>query len=105
MDKLQQIQEHVFDYFKDTDNETLVKVIESFSFHKGTDDGEVSDLITQFLKDSDLEEAYLEYYTYIINPETRSSYFRGGSPSQHEFIENVKTAFLVLAFNRLRQQY
>jgi hypothetical protein len=99
-DRFQQLQEIVIDYFKDMDNETMIKFIDSFVFHLPiTEHNGISDLIEKFLKDNGLENAYTNYIYDITH---KDDSWRTSSGSEMTMINNVKNAFMNLAYNRFR---
>lgn len=99
-DQFLQLQETLTEYFKDFDNPTLIKFIESFSFHLPTRDNTTGKLIEKFLKDNELELAYVNYVSDFVKRE--SKFFSVSAPSDRLMIENIKNALNTIAFNRFR---
>lgn len=93
-----QIQKILIEYFKDFDDETMVKIIDSFVYEIGTDDERISKIIEKFLSDNLLTDTYCNY---ISDKTTKSSFFRC-SGSELQMIDYLKNGFLNLAYNRLR---
>lgn len=100
MDKLLQIQELVSEYFKDTDNKTLVELIDAFVYYTPKDNSDIGKLITKFFKDNEIEKVYLNY---LIDKEEPKRFFLKSNPSDLEMIQNIKISLLNLSFNRFRQ--
>ncbi len=102
MNQLIQIQEIVFDYFKDVDNKTLTRIVDAFVFHQAIKpDTDAGKLVEKFLADNELEMAYIDYvYDYV---DKKSTVFSRSNSSQTQIIEYIKTAFLTLSYNRFRQ--
>ena len=96
------LQELMFEYFKDTDNKTLVAFIDSFVYHQPITDrkSNISKLIEKFLKDNGLEIAYTNYLIDYVRKE--EAIWLKSSGSQREMIDGLKQALLNLAFNRFR---
>lgn len=95
--QLNQIQKIVFNYFKEVDDKTIMDITNSFTFVNPTDNKKASDLIMQFLKDNGLEKAFVNYMSDYQNPQ---KLWLTSSPTESHMIEQIKTAFLVLCFNR-----
>ncbi len=95
--KPEQLQQIVFDYFKDIDDDTILSITHSFTFIKPADNNKVSELITKFLKDNGLERAYVNYLSDFNDPD--KLFFRS-SMAEADIIREIKIAFLVLSFNR-----
>lgn len=93
-----QIQKILIEYFKDFDDETLVKIIDSFVYEIGTDDERISKIIEKFLSDNLLTDTYCNY---ISDKTSKSSFFKC-SRSELQMIDYLKNGFLNLAYNRLR---
>lgn len=95
--KSEQLQQIVFDYFKDVDDDTILSITHSFTFIKPADNNKVSELITKFLKDNGLERAYVNYLSDFNDPD--KLFFRS-SMAEADIIQKIKIAFLVMSFNR-----
>lgn len=93
------IQEIVTDYFENTDDETLVSIIESFVYHLPSEKEGISKIIEKFIEDNGLTEAYLHYLSDLRNP--KKSFFRSAESDLY-MIQDIHHAFLNLSFNRLR---
>ncbi len=96
------LQDLIIEYFKDTDNKTLVAFIESFVYHQPITDrnSNTSKLIEKFLKDNELELAYCNYMIDYVRG--ADAMWLKSSGSQREMIDGIKQALLNLAFNRFR---
>lgn len=103
MNHLNQIEQNIFDYFKDFNNQTLVLFIESFSYHKAAGRADISALVTKFLKDQEMEKLYVDYVSDTDMVRGESSYFLKNSRHAYEIIDHMKTALNNLCFNRMRQ--
>lgn len=102
--QLIQIQEIVFEYFKDTDTATVISLTNAFAFNNvQSNDNETGKIIQKFLIDNGLETAYVNYVSDVIRNEQK--FFIKSESSEMQTIEQVKLAFLVLSFNRLRNEY
>lgn len=101
-DMFHQLQQQVFDYFADEDDKTVVAFIESFSYHRPAQKAGVGKMIEKFLKDNDLEMAYLNYVSDFVDK--KSTILMRSAPSQRSMIEDIKRALFNLAFNRLRNR-
>lgn len=103
MDSRQQqaIQEQVRNYFKETDNITFSKVVDAFVFlnsHPG-----IGKIVDKFLRDVGIQEAYVNYISDIKRAENKDFYFKRGSASQTDLIEQIKNGFLVESFHRFHK--
>ena len=97
MDEYREIQENLFEYFNDTDDNTLIKFIDSFVYHVGTSDIRISQLVEKFLDDNGLKQAHLNYVYDLRHPKR---YFNKSDLSQTEMLNQIRTGLLSLAFNR-----
>jgi len=102
-DLLQSLQKQIFDYFKDTDDKTLVEIIDAFVYNSPSNRSDVGIIIDKFLKDNDLVQAFINYNIDLKNIDNKNVFFNKCSLSEREMIENIRISFLSLAFNRLRQ--
>jgi hypothetical protein len=96
---IKQLQIIIFDYFKDTDDATLVEIVDVFVYDQPNPTSEVSKIIEKFLKDNGLNEAFLNAQ---YDKTEKASIFSRSSLSQVNMIENVKMSLLGLSFNRFR---
>lgn len=92
-----QIQKIVFDYFRDVEDETILDITNSFTFTQPATNPKVSELVTKFLQDQKLEKVYVNYLSDLRGD---SKFSRVSSHSDCALIEDIKTALLVLSFNR-----
>lgn len=92
------IQEIVADYFENTDNETLVSIIESFVYNLPAEKEGISKIIEKFIEDNELTTAYVNYLSDI----KKQKFFLSSAPSERYMIQDIKHAMLNLSFNRLR---
>ncbi len=99
MVKENRVQSLIIEYFKDTDDKTLVTFIESFVYHLPASNENLSKMIDKFLEDNGLKIAYCNYITDLKNPDR---YLNLSSRSETNMIEDIKFAMLNLSFNRLR---
>ena len=101
-----QIQEDIFEQFKEVDNETLCKVIKSFVYMKPTDDENISKMVTKFLEDNDLAiiygNIYMDHQDYLNN--IQRSFLRT-TISERSMFDDIQIAFWNLSFNRLNNLY
>ncbi len=102
MNKGVEIQNIIFDYFKDTDDKTLVDFISLFSYRNPTDDKKIHRLLKKFLKENGVETAYINYSVDIkrIRAGEDFPFFRA-SHSERDIINNIDMALLSLGYNRL----
>jgi len=100
-DNFREIQEDIFDYFKDVDDETFISVVDIIVYHNSSKDGKATKLATKFLDEQGLGEAYVNYIQELNRPS--SMWLR--NVSDVEMIEKIKRAFLGLAYNRLRNNF
>jgi hypothetical protein len=96
MSDIQQIQKLVQDYFENTDPELFIKVVDVFVYEQGTDDSEVTGLITKFLNDMDISK---DHATYFFERD-KQNYFKDFTLIT--FIENIKLAMLNTSHNNAR---
>lgn len=92
-----QIQKILIEYFKDFNDDTIIKVIKSFVYEESTNDNEIGEIIEKFLYDNSLKTAYVN-----VILDKSAQYFTRSTGSQREIIDSVKVAFLNLAFNRFK---
>lgn len=101
-----QIQEDIFEQFKDVDNETLCKFIKSFVYMKPTNDESISKMVTKFLEDNDLSiiygNIYMDHQDYLKG---NSRNFLRTTISERSMFDDLQIAFWNLAFNRLNNLY
>ena len=100
VDAYQEIQEDLFDYFKDVDNKMLSDFIDVFVYHNITTDSKISKLSEKFLEDNGLTNAYINYMHDRDNPK---QYFRRASMSDSSMVDQIKSALLSIAYNRFRK--
>ncbi len=96
---IQEIQEDLTEYFKDTDDATFVSFINVFIYFNGTTDSKISNLIDKFLTDFGLVEAFLNYTLTMKEPNK----FFMAFPSDVRMIEEIRLSFLSLSFFRLKK--
>lgn len=98
-DSLIEIQEDLFEYFKDMNDINFIAVVDKIVYHNGDSNSETSKLCEKFLEDNGLVEAYLNY---IMEMNKQHSFFLK-HPSDIEMIENIKRSLLSLSYNRFRR--
>lgn len=100
--KQEQVQKIILNYFKDTDDKTLVAIIDSFVYNEPITDrtSNTSKLIEKFIDDNGLTTAYVNYLSDLRNP-TKS--FFSCSGSERQMIQMVIEAMLSLSYNRFRR--
>lgn len=104
MDNFQQLQKIILDYFKDTDNQTIIGFIDSFVYHQGTSNKLIVDLIKKFLHDNGLEKAYANYMIDHDRKQRREEVsFYKASLSERTMIDEIKQALHNLAYIRFRE--
>jgi hypothetical protein len=91
-----EIQKLVLAYFADMEISLILDVIDSFVYNQPTKSKKVSETITNFIKDMDIEDEYLRYLSQNDN-----KFFR--DLSVVDLIENIKTGMLNMLFNRVKQ--
>ena len=101
--QLLELQRIVLDYFKDIDDVTMGKVIESFVYGVSTKDDKASKLIETFIKDNGIETAFVNYMIDLKAKADGKSLWLRSSYSERSIIEDIKISFLNLAFNRFIQ--
>ncbi len=100
----QRIQEIIFDYFRDMDNNTVSLFIDSFVYHTPiTKKNGISELIDKFLKDNGLVNAYLNYLEDMKRAKEKTASFFKSSGSDSHMIQTINMALLNLAYNRFRR--
>ena len=99
-----QIQKIVLEYFKDVDDKMMVLFIESFVYYQPNPIKPVADLLKKFMVDQDIETIYLNYYQDVrdINAGRQFSFRRCGF-SDSAILQQIMTALLNLAYNRLKR--
>jgi hypothetical protein len=101
-DEFKDIQEAVFDYFRDIDDKTISAFIECHVFKTGTTNTEICTMNEKFLEDNGLKEAYLNQHHDETHP---GAYFLRTSLTQRSILQQVNVALLTLAFNRFRSKF
>lgn len=96
-----ELQEDIFDYFENVSDEIFVAVCDMLVFHLSADNADASRLVTQFLDDNGLSEAYINYYHELTKP--KSSWH--SSIIDVEMVEKVKRAFLAVSHVRMRKHF
>lgn len=94
--KIEQLQKIIFEYFKDTDDITLIEIINSFVYDIPNPSLGAGKIIEKFIEDNGLEKAFINYHYDKDN----SQYFRRSNMSETSMIENIKMSFLGLSYNR-----
>jgi hypothetical protein len=94
-----ELQEDLFEYFKDVDDKTLVDFCDVFIFELGTEDSKISAFSEKFLLENGLVEAYLNY----MREKQKAHKLFIGVTSDMAMIEDIKRALLVLSYNRLQR--
>ena len=97
--QLQEIQEDLMEYFKDIDDKTFIAIVDVIVYQLGTTDSNISKLSEKFLKDTGLEEAYLNYILELNNP----SKFLKANPTDVRMIENVNVSLISIGFIRFKR--
>jgi hypothetical protein len=103
MDHSLQIQKLLLTYFKDTNDETVMWVVNSFAFENAAPGhrDDISDICEKFLKDNELVSCHLAYITRLREEEKKVTWFSSNG-SLISMWEDVKRALLVVAFSRFR---
>ena len=83
-----QIQKILIDYFKDFDDETMIKVIDSFVYDESTTDTKISKIIEKFIDDNSLTKAFIN--NALDKKRESTQYFTKSSGSEREMIDKVK---------------
>ncbi len=99
MDDYRELQENLFDYFKDVNDKLFVGFVKCFVYHNGTSDTEVTKLVTKFLKDNELTDAYLRYCTDVKKDKIL---FYSSTLAERTLIEQINHGLLSLSFNRFK---
>ncbi len=99
MNTFQEIQENIFDYFKDTEDSVLIKFINCFVYNNSTTETEISKMIEKFLEDNGLVAVFCNYQLDLTEPQ---SFFRRTTMSQAGMIDQIKQSLLSIAFNRFK---
>lgn len=99
IDQSIQIQKILIDYFKDFDDETMIKVIDSFVYDEPTTDEKISKIIEKFLADNSLTQAWCNI---MLDKKEPTRFFTRSNMSEVEIINQIKNGFLNLAYNRFR---
>lgn len=94
-----QIQKILIDYFKDFDDETMIKVIDSFVYKEPTTDEKISKIIEKFLADNSLTQAWCNI---MLDKKEPRRFFTRSNMSEVEIINQITNGFLNLAYNRFR---
>lgn len=89
----------VFDYFKDISDELFSQIVDSFVYNKGSSNDEVGKIMTKFLKDNGVEQAYINYRIDLTN---EAKFFKRSSMTESDMIEQLRTAFLNVGFHRFQ---
>jgi hypothetical protein len=92
-----QIQKILIEYFKDFDNETMIKIIDSFVYEQSATDNKIGEIIQKFLSDNSLTTAYVNCML-----DKTAQYFTRSTNSERQMIDLIKAGFLNLAYNRFR---
>lgn len=97
-----EIQEILFEFFKDVPNSQFVKFVDCFVYDDPGNnlDPKVSELLEKFLEENDLVEAHLNYFKELREPQ---EFFRRLSDSDLKMIQTIKTSLLSVAFNKFRR--
>lgn len=93
----QEIQENLFEWFRDVDDRTLADFILVFVYDNSINNVKISKLVEKFLDENGLAMAYINYQHDMRKKESawlRSSY------SERNMIEMVRSGLLSVSFNR-----
>jgi hypothetical protein len=96
------LQQQVLDFFKDENDDTFIQVVDSFCYGETTKNSKIGALISKFLKENDLEIAFVNYVSDYRSKDGGQRIFRRSSGSDITMIESVKLALMNVAFNRFR---
>lgn len=96
MSDILRIQELVQNHFEETNHELFIEIVDTFVYEKGTTNSAVSEAITNFLKEMDIEDDYLEY----IRIKDRKSYFKDFTLIT--LFDNIRLAMLNTSHNNAR---
>lgn len=99
MDSYRELQENLFDFFKDVNDKLFVGFVKCFVYHNGTSDTEVTNLVKKFLDENKLTKAYLKYCNDV---KSEKILFYSSSRAERILIEQINNGLLSLSFNRLK---
>ena len=100
--QLLDMQKIIIDYFEDTDDKTMISIIDSFVYGKSTKNNEASKLIESFIKDNGIETAFVNYMIDIKAKAEGNPMWLRSSYSERSIIEDIKLSLLNLSYNRFR---
>ena len=105
MDKLELIQDQLFKYFKDVDDNTFVEFVSAFVYTSPSNDSNIGVLVKQFIKDQGIETAFNNVLT-DENRKLKSKLFVGyaSSGSERDIVDKIRLSLLSLSYNRLRNK-
>lgn len=90
----------VEDFFNDTDDATLILVVDKFSFFEDSKSSSVNETFDRFLDHCGFTETWPKFRDDLQKPNT---YFRRLEPSQYQLIDSVRDALQVVVFGRFRR--
>ncbi len=99
MTQYREIQENLFEWFKDIPDKDVIDFISTFVYGEVNPRIEISKLIGRFLEENKLSLDYINYLWDIDNPD---SSWRRTSIGTVDIINNIRHGLLSLAFNRYR---
>ncbi len=100
IDESIELQENLFEYFKDVDDKTFSEFIDCFVYHTGTQNNKVSKLATAFIEDNGLTNAHINYMHDMENPK---QFFSRSNLSECSMMQDIKNSLLSVAYNRFRK--
>lgn len=97
----QQIQENVFDYFKNVSDEIFVQVVDCLAYHQSTNNQEVSKLCEAFLSDNELS---IIYGNYVLDLKEPRDFFSRTSLSERNIIDQIKVGLMSASHVRFKNR-